>query len=90
MIFQILIFVGAKELKSACASVFIATNSTHSKPVSIILLTAFCHAHHTQTTTIFAIGDIESFILTSVGHTEESLLFHESKSFNLSSLFVII
>jgi hypothetical protein len=90
MIFQIFILTGAKELKSACASVFIETNSTHSKPVSIILLTAFCHAHQTQTTTIFATGDIESLILTSVGPVETSLLFHESKSFNLSSLFIII
>jgi hypothetical protein len=88
-IFQILSLFGARELNKACASVLIAMNSTPSSPHSIILFTAFCHAHHTHTTFILATGEIEAQIFTSVGPFS-SVVFHPSKSLNLSSLFVII
>jgi hypothetical protein len=65
IIFQIFNFVGANELNRACVSVFIETNCTHSKPHSIILFTAFCHAHHTHTTFILATGEILFPIFTS-------------------------
>jgi hypothetical protein len=89
IIFQIFNFFGANELNKAWASVFTAMNSTPSNHDSIILFTAFCHAHHTHTTFIFATGDMEAQIFTSVGHVAVVVL-PQSKSFNLSSLFVII
>jgi len=87
--FQILSFVGARELNNACASVLIEMNSTHAKPHSIILLTAFCHPPPTHTTFIFATGEIEFQIFTSSGPFEASIDQPESKLFNLSSLLVI-
>jgi hypothetical protein len=76
-------------LNKACASVLIAINSTHSNQVSIILLTAFCQPHHTQTTLILATGEIDNQILISSGHLLPFGLL-ESKSLNLSSLLIII
>jgi hypothetical protein len=86
--FQILIFVGESELNNACASVLIEINSTQSSQASIILLTAFCQPQPTQTTLILATGEIESLILTSSGQV--FVTFHDNKSLNLSSLFVIM
>jgi hypothetical protein len=54
----IVIFLGALEVYNACESVLTAIKSTHSKPVSIILLTALFQPPHTHTTLIFAIGEI--------------------------------
>ena len=91
IIFQIFNLVGASELNNACVSVFIETNSTHSKPHSIILLTAFCPAQPTQTTLILATGEIPAPILTSSGPANaDASLLHPSKLFSLSSLFVIM
>lgn len=65
-------------------------NSTPSSPHSIILFTAFCHPHPTHTTVIFAIGDIESDILTSCGHVEVGAgAFHESMLLSLSSFLAV-
>ena len=86
--FPILSFFGASELKSACASVFTAMNSTPSSPTSIIRFTAFCPAHPTPITFIFATGDIFSLIFTSCGPLDCFPL--ESKLFSLSSAMIIL
>jgi len=51
---QMFTFLGARDHASACASVFTATNSTHSRPSSIILLTVLFPHPPTQMTFILA------------------------------------
>jgi hypothetical protein len=87
--FQILIFLSGRDLNKACASVLSEINSTHSSHHSIILFTAFDQPPPTQTTIIFAAGEIESDIFTSSGQ-DDFFGFFVSKFFNLSSLFIIV
>jgi hypothetical protein len=70
--------------------VLIAINSTQSKPDSIILFTAFCQAHPTQTTLILATGEIELFKFTSCGQVVAFGTLVPSKLFSLSSLLLAI
>jgi hypothetical protein len=79
--FQIVIFLGAFEVYNACESVLTAMKSTHSKPVSIILLTALLPPQPTHKTFIFAIGEINQFIFNSSG---QLIPFQARISFNLS------
>lgn len=91
IIFPRLIFVSASELYIACTSVFITIKSTPSSPHSIIRFTAFPHPHQTQTTLIFATGEIFPDSEISSGQLcglELPLL--ESKLRSLSSRGVIV
>jgi hypothetical protein len=64
-------------------------NSTQSKPDSIILFTAFCPAHPTQTTFILATGEIDFHKFISCGPVV-ALTEPHNKFFNLSSLLLTI
>jgi len=91
--FQIFSFFSANELYNACESVFIAINSTHSNPHSIILLTEFNQPQPTQITFILAIGEIEFEISISSGQVLVFVIadiLPESKFFNLSSLVILL
>lgn len=65
IIFPRFIFLSGRQRNNACASVFIATNSTHWRPFSIIRFTALHQPPPTHTTIIFAAGAMESDILIS-------------------------
>jgi hypothetical protein len=88
IILPMFILVGARLEYKACASVFIAINSTHSKPASIILLTALLQPQPTQITFILATGEIVHAKDTS--SAPEVFPFQLNKFFNLSSLLTII